>query len=88
MPIPSPIPPWHQRISGFGAAGHLTHHGSLTALRFRSERSRTYGFHQTPPRGRLSLRTAQPDPVLRTDALASSVSGSLRQGPRTGLAST
>ena len=37
----------------------------------------TLGFHQTPPRGSLSF----PRHLLFKSALASSVSGSLRQGP-------
>ena len=48
---PSPLRLWHRRISGVGAACRLTRHGRLTALHFRSAWSRTYGFHQTPPRG-------------------------------------
>ena len=43
----------------------------LTALRFRSVRYCTLGFHQTPPRG-----------WRRANALVSLVLGSLRQGPK------
>ena len=51
MAIPSPLHPWLRRILGFIAGGRLTHHGCLSTLRFRSKRSQTYGFFQTPPRG-------------------------------------
>jgi hypothetical protein len=51
----------------------------------RSKRSRTYGFHQTSPRGHDGVADVVA-PVLRRDALATSVSGSLRQGPGSGLA--
>jgi hypothetical protein len=52
--IPSPLRPQLRRISGFVAACRLTRCRRLTALRFRSKRSCTYGFHQTPPRGNLA----------------------------------
>src|SRR6185437_91552 len=60
------------------AAGRLTRCRSLTALHLRSTRSRTYGFHQTPP--------SRGTKAVAAGALASSVSGSLRQGPGLGLA--
>ena len=41
----------HRWISSFAAVGQLTRPGCLTALRSRSERPRTYDFHQTSPRG-------------------------------------
>ena len=41
----------YPRKSGFAAGSQLTRCGRLTALRFRSKRSRTYDYHQTVPRG-------------------------------------
>ena len=67
MTIPSPIRPWQQRIPGFVAGSRLTHHGRLTALRLRSKWSRTYGFHQTPPRGTLGQHAPK---ALRCSAAA------------------
>lgn len=72
----------------FVAAGRLTHHGCLSALRSRSARSLTYGFFQTPPRGSPLPFESRFALVLQAGALASSVSGSLRQGPGSGLALT
>jgi hypothetical protein len=58
----------------------------LTALHFRSERPCTYGFHQTLPHGLLGPNLDDESlPVLRHSALASLVSGSLREGPGSGF---
>ena len=69
---------------GFVVARRLTHCTGLTALHLRSKHIRTYGFHQT------SLRRFAPisrcvAPVLRGEALASSVSSSPCRGLGIGL---
>jgi hypothetical protein len=53
----SPLRTWYQRILGFVAGGRLAHHARLTALRFHSKQSRTYGFFRTPPHGSPQILT-------------------------------
>ncbi len=84
--ILSPIRRQLPRISGVVAECRLTRCLRLTALYFRSERSCTYGFHQTLPHGLLGPNLdVESLPVLRHSALASLVSGSLREGPGSGF---
>ena len=49
--VSSPIRPGTNGNWATGAVRHLARPIRLTALRFRSKRSRTYGFHRTVPRG-------------------------------------
>jgi len=89
--IPSPLRTWHQRILGFVAARrlsrHVTPHGASLSLETVS--------HLWLPPDLPSRESSRRRPasfgtvtVLRDDALATSVSGSLRWGPGSGFAFT
>jgi hypothetical protein len=74
---------------GFAAMGRLTCRARLTALHFRSGRSRTYDSIGRPLAGPARSRpigcSVASGLVLQVDALIFSVSGSLHQGPGIGL---
>ena len=60
----------------------LARQGCLTALRLRSEPSRTYGFHQTPPRGHTAAHNRKREARCSEPVPLPSVRGSLCQGPQ------
>ena len=90
VPILAPLHRASRRILGFVAARRLARRTLPYGASLSLERSRTYDFHCTLPRGPTGncsmLQAASGEGlVIQVSALVSSVSGSLRQGPGKGL---